>query len=75
MLEQIRGSNILQNIRNLPAANLDKLSDILTKLGDIGQENQAIKEIDVNPILLSGSDPVIADALVILTPDTSISAS
>lgn len=75
MLEQIRGKKILQDIRGLPATNLDKLSDLLIKLGEIGLEEKRIKEIDLNPILLDGSAPVIADALVVLASDASVSAT
>jgi len=29
-------------------------------------ENERIKEIDINPLILSGSQPVAVDALVVL---------
>jgi hypothetical protein len=37
-------------------------------VGRIGLENDAIQEIDVNPLILSGSKPVAVDALVVLNP-------
>jgi acetyl-CoA synthetase (ADP-forming) len=52
----------------MPAADLEKLSEILIRVGEIGLENDAIKEIDVNPLILSGDKPVAVDALVVLNP-------
>jgi hypothetical protein len=52
----------------MPAADLEELSEILIRVGEIGLDNDAIKEIDVNPLILSGSNPVAVDALVVLNP-------
>jgi acetate---CoA ligase (ADP-forming) subunit beta len=35
-------------------------------VGRIGLENDAVKEIDINPLILSGSKPVAVDALIVL---------
>jgi hypothetical protein len=35
-------------------------------LGNIGLENEAILEIDVNPIKLASGKPIAVDALIIL---------
>jgi len=50
----------------MEAADLDMFSDILIKVGQIGLENDAVKEIDINPVIISGSRPVAVDALVVL---------
>ena len=66
MMKEIKARKILDSVRGMPAANLDKLSDILIKVGTIGLEEEAVKEIDINPVILSGSNPVAVDALVVL---------
>ncbi|MFH0844576.1 MAG: acetate--CoA ligase family protein [Pseudomonadota bacterium] len=66
MLLEIRGHKILEAVRGMPAADMEQLSDILIKVGEIGLENEAVKEIDINPLILSGSRPVAVDALVVL---------
>jgi succinyl-CoA synthetase beta subunit len=66
MMQEIRGRKILEAVRGMPAANLDKLAEILITVGRIGMENEAIQEIDMNPVVLSGSDPLVVDALVVL---------
>ena len=44
---------------------------ILEALGRIGEARPDIVSIDVNPLILSGSDPVVVDALVELEGDPS----
>jgi acyl-CoA synthetase (NDP forming) len=68
MMQDIKARKILGAVRGMPAADLDQLADILIKVGTIGLENPQIKEIDINPVILAGSQPVAVDALVILTP-------
>jgi acetyl-CoA synthetase (ADP-forming) len=70
MMQEIKGHKILENVRGMPAADLEELSEILIRVGEMGLENDAIKEIDVNPLILSGSRPVAVDALVVLSPNS-----
>lgn len=66
MTQEIRGRKILESVRGMPPADLDLLCSILMRVGEIGLEHDAIKEIDINPLILSGAKPVAVDALVIL---------
>ncbi|MBN2124643.1 MAG: acetate--CoA ligase family protein [Deltaproteobacteria bacterium] len=66
MMQEIRGRRILEAVRGMPAADLDQICRILTGLGDLGVQHEAIQEIDLNPVILSGSAPVVVDALVVL---------
>lgn len=68
MMQEIKAHKILGNVRGMPAADLEELSEVLIKVGEIGLENDAIKEIDINPLILSGRRPVAVDALVVLSP-------
>jgi acyl-CoA synthetase (NDP forming) len=68
MMREIKAHKILDDIRGMPAADLEILSEILINIGQIGLENEAIKEIDVNPLILQESKPVAVDALVVLMP-------
>jgi succinyl-CoA synthetase beta subunit len=68
MLREIRAHRILDEVRGMPAADLERLCQILIKVGEIGLENDSVKEIDINPVILSGSKPVAVDALVIMEP-------
>lgn len=66
MMGEIRGHKILGAVRGMEAADRDRLADILVKIGRIGMENPAIREIDINPIILDGTRPVAVDALIVL---------
>ncbi len=66
MMQDIKGHKILEAVRGMEAADLDVFSDILIKVGRIGLENEHVKEIDINPVIISGNQPVAVDALVVL---------
>ncbi|PKN66407.1 MAG: carboxylate--amine ligase [Deltaproteobacteria bacterium HGW-Deltaproteobacteria-15] len=66
MTREIRAHKILEQVRGLPAADMDQLVNILITMGRIGLEHERIKEIDINPLILEGSRPVAVDALVVL---------
>jgi acetyl-CoA synthetase (ADP-forming) len=68
MMQEIRASKILEEIRGMVAVDKHVLADILTTVGKIGMENDRIKEIDINPLIISDGKPVAADALVVLQP-------
>jgi acyl-CoA synthetase (NDP forming) len=71
MMREIKARKILEAVRGMPPADLDQLADILIKVGNIGIEQEHIKEIDINPVILAGSQPVAVDALVVLNPPQS----
>jgi acyl-CoA synthetase (NDP forming) len=66
MLDEVKASRLLGPVRGRPAADREALCDLLIALGKIGLERNQIAEIDLNPVLLDGSRPVAADALVVL---------
>ena len=66
MMREIKGHRILDAVRGLKAVNVDALAEILINLGRIGLEHKQIKEIDINPIIISGTEPIVVDALVVL---------
>ena len=68
MMQEIKARKILDAVRGMPAADLDRLAEILIKVGNIGLEEESIKEIDINPLILWDSQPVAVDALVVLNP-------
>ena len=68
MLGEIRGHRILEAIRGMAAADVDQLAGILVQVGQIGLDMDMVAEIDINPVIISGSRPVAVDALVVLRP-------
>jgi len=68
MMEEIRGKKILDSFRGMPAVDKKVLADALIGLGKLGVENDSVKEVDINPLLVNKDGrPVAVDALVILS--------
>ena len=66
MMSAIAGHRILDGVRGLPPADREALGAILIAVGRIGLDHPSIREIDGNPVILAGSRPVVADALIVL---------
>lgn len=66
LLQEIKGRRILEATRGMPAADRPALAALLIAVGRIGLEHPAVEEIDLNPIILDGPRPVVADALIVL---------
>jgi acetyl-CoA synthetase (ADP-forming) len=69
LIHALRHREILNALRGEPEADIAKLAHILEALGRIGEARPDVLSIDVNPLILSGSEPVVVDALVELDGD------
>ena len=66
MMDEIKAHKILESIRGMEPVDREILSEMLINVGRIGIENDNIKEIDINPVIISGSRPIAVDALIAL---------
>ena len=66
MIDEIRLTKLLQAFRGNPAVDRKALVRALVGLGDLGWRCDDIAEIDINPVIIAGDQPVAVDALVIL---------
>jgi len=66
MMDELPGKKIFEAFRGEDPVDREALADILIAVGNIGLEHDAIKEIDINPLIIAGSKPVAVDALVVL---------
>lgn len=66
MLADIRAKALLGEFRGLPAVDVPALAAILHAVGTIALLHPEIAEIDLNPIIIAGASPVVADALFVL---------
>ena len=67
MFADIRARKLLEEFRGMPPVKIEKLSKIIRAVGNISLLHPEIAEIDLNPIIISGANPVVADALIVLT--------
>ncbi len=66
MMMEIGAKKILDPVRGMPAVDIEKLAELIVNVGKIGLENEHIKEMDINPLIISGSTPIAVDALIVL---------
>lgn len=70
MIGDIRGAKILEAVRGMPEVDRETLATAAVALGQIGLDHDDIQEIDINPLIVSGSRPVAVDALIVLGEST-----
>ena len=66
MIRDIRAGRLTGAFRGLPPVDGVALAGILQGVGFIALLHPEITEIDLNPVIVAGSRPVIADALFVL---------
>jgi acetyl-CoA synthetase (ADP-forming) len=66
MAREIKGAAVLGPFRGMPPVDMDLLVSMLINAGKLGLELEAVKEVDVNPLIIAGNKPVAVDALVVL---------
>ena len=59
-------SRYLMPFRGLPAINITSLHETMMKLGSILEQHKEIDSIDINPLMMRGTECVAVDARVIL---------
>ena len=66
MAQEIKGAAVLEAFRGMPPVDRELLTSMLMNTGRLGLELPAVKEVDVNPLIISGNRPIAVDALVVL---------
>ncbi|CAB1084271.1 CoA-binding protein [Alkalispirochaeta odontotermitis] len=66
LIDRLKTQKLLNGFRGSAPLNREKLADILVRLGDLGASFERIKEIDINPLIVSEGIPVAVDASIIL---------
>lgn len=66
LIGQLHAQRLLGAVRGLPRVDRAELTRILRAVAQIALDHPEISEIDVNPLLVSGTALVAADALVVL---------
>jgi len=74
MMDELRGSRLLDAVRGRPPIDRDALADILVAVGQMAMDHGVISEVDINPLKFIDGKPVAVDALVVLDPTPSSDA-
>jgi acyl-CoA synthetase (NDP forming) len=65
MVRGIRSQKLLGRFRGLPEVNLATLARALHRLSLIPVAHPEVGEVDINPLIVEGAEPVAVDALVV----------
>lgn len=67
MLDDIEATELLDGYRERPPVDRDALAETIQAVGDLLVEQEALQELEINPLLAAGDrEPVTLDALVML---------
>lgn len=63
MLGRLRSLRLLTGFRGRPAADLDRIADVMVRLGDLAAApDSRVRELDINPLFVAGDRVAAADA-------------
>ncbi|QJR14231.1 bifunctional acetate--CoA ligase family protein/GNAT family N-acetyltransferase [Usitatibacter palustris] len=68
LVSRTRVAKLLGAYRNVPAANLEALTDVLLRVSDMACELPWIAEMDLNPLLVDARGVIALDARVVIDP-------
>jgi len=69
MLDELRGSRLLDGIRGRRAVNRAALADLLVAVGRAVDANPGWLEVDLNPVIAGPSGALAVDALIVADPE------
>jgi acetyltransferase len=66
LIKRLKTQKLLDGFRGFATVDRDALADILVRLGELGFAYPQIKEIDLNPLIVSEGKPIAVDATIIM---------
>lgn len=66
LVGRLRMRRLLDGFRGAPPTDCEALARVLIALGELGIEEPRVREIDINPLIVSNGVPIAVDASVIL---------
>ena len=66
LIKRLKTQKLLDGFRGFATVDRDALADILVRLGELGLAYPQIKEIDLNPLIVSEGKPIAVDATIIM---------
>lgn len=66
MLQSLTSWKLLLGMRGKRQSDIDALASLISRVSQMVTENPSITELDLNPVLVSDTSLVIADAKVVM---------
>lgn len=67
LLGRIRNQKLLNGFRGMAPLNRERMAGLLVSLGLLCAENSAVKQVDLNPVMICAGEPLAVDASVVST--------
>lgn len=74
LISKTRAAKLLNQFRNMPAVNFEILVNILLRVSEMVCELPAIKEMDINPLIINEHEALAIDARFIVESSTDSSS-
>jgi acetyltransferase len=74
MLESLKSWPLLRGYRGKPGANIDRLIEIIMRFSYLVADYPEIKELDINPLLVTPEDVIALDARVVIDRNLVVKA-
>ncbi len=68
LIQETKAYTLLQGFRNRPAADLERLEEMIIRLSQLLIDFPEIAELDMNPVLIKDGNPVVVDVRMLLSP-------
>ncbi len=66
LIRSTRAAKILGEYRNMPAANMEALEDVLLRISQMVCELPWLQELDLNPLIVDENGAIAADARIVI---------
>jgi acetyltransferase len=68
LMQETKAYALLQGYRNRPAADMERLEEMIIRLSQLLIDFPEIAELDMNPVLIKNGHPVAVDARILVSP-------
>ncbi|MDX9819783.1 MAG: GNAT family N-acetyltransferase, partial [Desulfococcus multivorans] len=68
LMQETKAYALLQGYRNRPAADMERLEEMIVRLSQLLIDFPEIAELDMNPVLIKDGNPVAVDARILVSP-------
>jgi acyl-CoA synthetase (NDP forming) len=66
MIQETKGYEILKGVRGQRPKNVESIVEVLLRVSRLAIENPEVKELDLNPVLVSDQDSQVVDVRMIV---------
>jgi succinyl-CoA synthetase beta subunit len=76
MLAKLKGFSLLTGFRGSAPVDLERLADIIVRLSEfVADQQEAVAEVDINPIICGGRSMLAVDALIVRRMPSNLSGA